>query len=95
MFAITNNVVVNISVAISLQPCANISVGQTPKIELHFKLIDIAKLSSKTVFQFTLREMCERAHFSTLFATPDIMSLAFLQTSSAESGVSLFYFALP
>ena len=56
VFAITNRVVVSISVAISLQPCANISVGQTPKIELHFKLIDIAKLSSKTVFQFTLHQ---------------------------------------
>lgn len=94
MYAITSNVVVNISVAISLQPCENISIGKIPEIELHFKLIDIAKLSSKTVFQFTLPSDCENAHFSTLFATPDIMSLIFLQSSSSESGVSSFYFAL-
>lgn len=37
VFAITNNAVVNILVAISLQACANISGGQIPKMELHFK----------------------------------------------------------
>lgn len=67
-------------IALSLQACANISVAQTPKMELHFKFDRHCQIVLQNCSNSHSHQMCESTHFSTLFASLEIISLNFLQT---------------
>lgn len=95
VFAITNNVAANISVAVSLQPRANVSVGQTPKIELHFKFDGHCQTVLPSCVPIHTSVRCVRVLISPLYLQSWILCLPFLKTYRGESDVSLFCFAHP
>lgn len=95
VFAITNNVAVSILVAISLPPCANISVGQTPKMELHFKFDRHCQIVLQNCVSIHTSIRCVRVPISLLYLQPWILCLLNFCKHKAESGVALFHFAFP
>lgn len=72
-----NNAVGNVLEDIFLQACANISAGQTPKMELHFKFDGHCQIVLQNCSNSHSHQMCESAHFSTLFAALNIVLLNF------------------
>lgn len=93
VFAITNNVAVSILVAISLYPCANISVGQNPKMELHFKFDRHCQIVLQNCVSIHTSIRCVRVPISLLYLQPWILCLLNFCSHKAESGVALFHFA--